>query len=161
MADPYVASLDFRHNLNRWLVRKSAADLDSIAKNSQRLPTKFRNYTKRLYLPISVTDEFVDAAAFNRAVLPNHVAWTKDEIKAREHFRNKSNSTNKYNILISKNVEMRHIILDLDEFATFMGIPQLQLLGFDIGGLMTARDQKQVIVSKDVLINRSDYTILS
>ena len=161
MSSVYISSDEFRDNLNQWLSSGRYANLDVIAKSRQMIPLQFRNYTRRLYLPISVDDKFIDSAMFGRATFTQHNIWTKDEMIARSHFREQKNTKDKYNILITKNVELRHQIIDLDEFASFMGVPQLGVLGFNNAALEIANKRKQVIVSKDVLISRSDYIILS
>jgi hypothetical protein len=157
----YISSDEFRDNLNQWVTTGRYASLDVIAKSRQMIPDRFRNYTKRLYLALNVDDDFINSAAMGRGSFNMHTTWTKDEMNARSFFRDPKNLKKRYNILITKNIEMRHQIVDLDEFATFMGVPQLTVLGFDGIGMTRAKDNKHVVVSKELLINRSDYTILS
>lgn len=161
MPQTYISSSEFRDGLNNWYATNNLSNIDPIAKSRGMIPDRFRNYTRRLYLAVSVSDEFIDRAASGRATFNSYSFWTKDEMYARSLLKDSKNTKDKYNILITKNIEKRHQILDVDEFASFMGVPQLEMLDFNADMLTKAKAKRLVIIAKELTISRTDYTIVS
>lgn len=156
----YIGSDEFRQTLNEWLERQHQRQAERLNNNKLLIPQQLRNYQKTLYLATVVDDDFINKANLARARIEDFSLWTKDVVVARAMSKTQTLQQGQYKILISKVIAPRDQVFDLDQFITFMGIPQLALLGFDERNLKKVKDHKGVIASNQLSIARSEYTIL-
>lgn len=156
----YLGSKEFRETLNEWLVSRGPKAADRLNGNKGQIPSQLRNYTKTLFLPMVVNDDFINKANVGRGRVDEFSLWTKDSFIARQHSRNMVMSQGEYKVMISKTVPPRDQIIDLDEFITFVGIPQLTMFGFDGSALTRIQDIKSVLVADTISITRTDYDIV-
>jgi hypothetical protein len=62
---------------------------------------------------------------------------------------------------MSKVVSQKDMIIDIDGFVAFMGVKQLEVLGYDEMNIDSALKEKEVLVAKGVVVTRADYNIIS
>lgn len=160
METPYIASIDFRNSVNEWLKDRSSRSAARVDNNKLQLPQQFRSYTKTLYLAAVVDDNFIDKVNFSRGRMNDFTLWTKEHSIARSMSRMQTIRQGEYKILVSKTIAPRDLVFDFDEFITFMGIPQLGILGFGEQHLKQLKEQRAVLVTNTLSISRSEYTIL-
>lgn len=160
MRSLYIGTEGFRDALNEWMKTYEPRVAELLKQNRNQIPDKLRSYTKTLYLATVVRDDFINNASTSKGRLTEYSFWTKDELVARRMSKQQRLQPGEYKIMISKTVPVRDQILDLDHFITFMGIPQLSMLGYDQQSMNSLQSYKGVLVANNQTITRSEYTIL-
>jgi len=162
-----IGTEKFQTNLERWLLKNDQGAGDTLFQMKGGIPLVFRNYSKKLYRGMTVDDAFIEKAYNGRYTFDRHTAWTKDIKIARKfiddpaYMLGNASSSTKYKIIITKVVAQRDIILDIDSFVTFMGIKQLEMIGYDETNVRMAANEKEVLVSRGLSVTRADYNIIS
>lgn len=160
MPSSYIGSEDFRQSLNQWMKNRNVRDAERINNSKTMIPTQLRNYSKLLYLGVIVDDDFINRINSGRGKVDGFMPWTKNVTIAKQSIRNQTLRQGQYKVLISKTVAQRDQVIDLDEFITFMGIPQLAMFGFDKSELTKIQPHKAVIVTNTVNISKPEYDII-
>ena len=162
MAYSYIGTESFRDSFNGWCGTSSQKYVYELARNKSNIPESLRNYTRYLYRVERVSDIFIDRARNGRSFLESPTVWYKTIKEAKMYSEHKSVTPIKYNdILITKVIKYSDQVIDTNEFISFMGIPQLILLGYDRYALNTAILKTAVIVVGNLKITNTDYEILS
>lgn len=110
-----------------------------------------------------VDDEFVERIKAGKVVLDKHTSWSKDERMARKFIDDPSYSIGnkgRHKIMLAKVIPSRDQIFDIDAFVLFMGVKQLEVLGYDETNLDSASKEKEVIISKGISLLRTDYQFI-
>lgn len=165
MVNHILGSEKFRASLEDWLFKNDQRAADFLYQNRAGIPTQFKNYPRKLYRGMTVGNEFIDQAAKGRYVFDKHTSWTKDASIAKRFINDPAFAIGRgdqsYKILITKVLPPRDLIFDIDGFVAFMGIKQLEVLGYDETNVDSALKEKEVLIAKGVTITRADYNIIS
>lgn len=156
----YIGSEEFRQTLNDWFDKQHQRQAEHLNSNKLLIPQRLRNYQKTLYRSAVVDDNFINKANLARARFDDYTLWTKEQSIARSMLRMQTIHQGEYKILVAKAIAPRDLVLDLDEFITFVGIPQLAMFGFSEQHLRQFKEQRAVLATNMLSISRSEYTIL-
>lgn len=156
----YIGSEEFKQMLNQWMVDYQPRAADRLNANRNLIPDTLRSYTRTLYLATTVDDQFINKANSSNGYMDDYTFWTKDLTHARSISKGQKLLPGEYKILIEKNVPTRDQIIDLDKFISFVGVPQLSMFGFDESSLRRLESYKGVLVSKQIRVSRTEYTII-
>lgn len=160
MRSYYIGTENFRDALNDWMVSRQDRTAEKLSQNKNQIPNQLRNYTKPLYLATVVNDDFINNANIMKGRMDKYAFWTKDVLLAKRISRDQKMMAGEYKILITKTIPTREQVIDLDEFITFMGIPQLSMLGFDEDSLKKIQSYRGVLTTNQLIVTRPEYTIL-
>jgi hypothetical protein len=115
---------------------------------------------------MSVPQEFIDEVNQRGGVtFKKHTSWSKDRNIAKKFIYD--DSVSMYNnktagripVLFEKTFTAKNIILDIDAFVSFMGITQLELMGFDETNLDSASKEKEILITSGIRITKSNMKI--
>jgi len=166
MVDYIIGTETFKKNLDDWLFKNDQTNANFLHVNRNKIPTVFRSYTQKLYRGMYADNEFLDKIEKSGSTtLTKHSSWTKDERIARKFIEDESFSVGRLNkdktrIIISKIIPSSQQILDIDSFVLYMGVKQLMMLGYDETNLDSATKEKEILVSKGILITKNDFKVL-
>jgi hypothetical protein len=166
MASHIIGTEKFRDYLEDWLFKNDQRAADFLYLNKASIPSQFRNYTRKLYRGMTVGNEFIENVSRGRYTFDKHTSWTKDINLAKKFANDPAFMINtvgdqKYQIVMSKVVSQKDMIIDIDGFVAFMGVKQLEVLGYDEMNIDSALKEKEVLVAKGVVVTRADYNIIS
>lgn len=160
-----IGTEDFNKNLNRWLDLNDQKAADFLHKNKNKIPPTFRSYTSKLYRGMTIPATLLQEISTKGITFKTHTSWSKDEKIARKFIDDPQYSLVKakessVKIVIVKTISSPSQIIDIDGFVMFMGIPQLEMQGFDELALDSANKEKEILISSGVRINKSDIKVL-
>lgn len=164
--DYIIQKEDFRDNLSNWLFRNNQEAADYLFKNKEKIPAMFRNTKTKLYRGISVSEEVIQLLDDNKFVTRKHTSWSKSETVAKKFTSDPayqiSNGKNDklVKVILSKQILPSRQILDIEAFVSFMGISQLQIMGYDEIDLDSAVKEQEVLIAKELKVSRNEYKIL-
>lgn len=157
----------FQQHLERWLFKTDQTAADFLFRNKNNIPSVFRTYPQKLYRGMMVDGAFIEKAYNGRYTFDAHTSWTKDIKIARKFIDDPSyaigtqGNGEQYKIIIAKVIPQRDIILDIDGFVMFMGVKQLEMLGYDPTNIDSAIKEKEVLISRGATVTRADYEIVT
>lgn len=164
--DYIIQKEDFRDNLSNWLFRNNQEAAEYLFKNKEKIPSVFRNSKAKLYRGLAVSEEVIRLLEDNKFVTKKHTSWSKSESVAKKFVSDPafqiSNDKNDrlIKVILVKQILPKHQILDIDAFVSFMGISQLQILGYDEIDLESAIKEQEVLIAKELKVSRTEYKIL-
>lgn len=164
MAEYIIGTEDFTKRLDSWLLRSKQEDAEFLHRNKMKIPEMFRKHMKPLYRGMFVTQDFISQLENKPVVFNQHSSWTKDKAIALKFIRDEKFKTeNKGNIplLLTMNITKQDQIIDIDSFVMFMGVQQLEMLGYDEINLDSASKEKEVLVSKGIRVKKQNAEIIT
>ena len=158
-----IGTEDFNKNLDNWLFKNDQKNAEWLLKNKDKIPTNFKSFSGTLYRGMIVDHEFIKIVESGKMKFLACTSWTKDIKIARQFAFNKKYSISKnagINIILSKKITDNSQIIDIESFVLFMGIDQLEMMGFDEMNLDSAVKEQEVLISKNLKINKKDLMLL-
>lgn len=159
----YITGTDkFNENLDDWLFKNDQKNAEWLFKNKNKIPKTFRSYSKTLYRGMTINAEFLKDVYTGKMKFNNHTSWTKD-IKIAEKFVNDpkySIAKKGVKIIIQKKIPNNMQILDIHNYVLFTGIDQLELAGIDELSLDSAIKEQEILICKNLKIDKNDIKFL-
>ena len=164
--DYIIQKEEFRDNLSNWLFRNNQESAEYLFKNKEKIPSVFRNSKTKLYRGLAVSEEVIRLLEDNKFVTKKHTSWTKSENIAKKFITDpKYQIADKKDdklikIILYKTITPNMQVLDIDSFVLFMGMQQLEFLGYDHIDLDSATTEQEVLIAKELKISKTEYKIL-
>lgn len=159
-----IGTEEFTKRLDSWLLRSDQKDAEFLYKNKDKIPAMFQSYTRPLYRGMILDLSFTEPLNKNGFVaLKGHTSWTKDRQIALRFMKDPSmkvQDKNGVQAIITKTIPRASQLLDIDSFVLFMGVPQLEILGYDEINLDSAMKEKEVLIAKGLKIAKNDVEFL-
>lgn len=165
MTDWIIGKENFNKNLNAWLEFNDQKASDFLFKNRNKIPPIFRSFSGKLYRGMSIPDYLYDEIMSKGLTFNSHTSWAKD-MKVAKGFVNDpkysiaKKGENVVKILITKTISSNNQILDIDGFVNFMGVPQLEMQGYDELALDSASNEREVLIQKGIKITKTNVKII-
>lgn len=166
MAPTLISTENFRKHFSGWIFKNEQEPAEWLFRHKEQIPQMFRNYKQKLYRGMAVSADVIDILKSGLFVTKKHTSWTKSENIAKKFI-----SDPKYQIADKKDDKLVKIILyktiapnmqilDIDSFVLFMGMQQLEFLGYDHMDLDSASSEQEVLIAKGLKVSKTEYKIL-
>lgn len=166
MPPTLISTDNFRKHLSGWISKNEQEYAEWLFRHKEQIPQMFRNHKQKLYRGMSVSADVIDILNAGLFVTKKHTSWSKSENIAKKFITDP-----KYQIADKKDDKLIKIILyktitpnmqviDIDSFVLFMGMQQLEFLGYDHIDLDSATTEQEVLIAKELKISKTEYKIL-
>lgn len=154
----FIMSDEFIKNVDDWLFKNDQKNAQYLSKNKSKVPDMFRKPRGVLYRGMIVDQSFIDDVNEGKMKFDNITSWSTDRNVAVNFVTDKRFMTTKKSgikIIITKKIPASKIILDIYNYALFVGDTKLNEMNFD-----SAMKEKEVLVDKGVNILQKDIQII-